>query len=98
MEQTSLGRVGRAKEPLPCEWKGKSSVVSEILVALGEWGRFQRGIATLKGSRRRGRKGSRAPWGDCVILFMIWQKPEMTTGNSESEGGWHFKLKRFIVC
>lgn len=44
-----LGRVGDAKEPLSCQWKGKSSVVSDILVALEEWGRLWRGIATLEG-------------------------------------------------
>lgn len=72
--------------------------LSEILMALGERGRVYRGIASCKGSRRRGRKESRAGWDYFVVLFRIWQKPEMTAENCESEGGWHFKLKRFIVC
>lgn len=52
----------------------------------------------LQGEQERGRKGSRAGWNDFVVLLRIWQKPEMATENSESEGGCHLKLERSIVC
>lgn len=55
------------------------------------------GEATCEESRRRGRKESRAGWHYFVVLFRIWQEPKTTAEKSESEGDWHFKLKRFFV-